>query len=473
MRYLIILLILLLTTCRSSQPLEVSNHHWQTCIAMANEYRQHVAREQVENAGFPAFTAAPFLHGTRFLDELVHEVTNDSQSRELLTVMTDLGDRIRRAENAILSSPFPRKQLDAIRDCSHLLSNESSLAELRKILIERLQQSPVVADHYNSTIQWLGLLPLLRPVFKWRIDLLHKEERQSFDAEEYFIRSETWTPISVSSQPIDAKALPTAYTNSALSLPLLAETDLLTLFDRYAPRLTIETMGHQDRPGKVVIENNTASINIGAASAYFLPSWTRFAGRNLLQLNYVFWFSSRESRRWIDLYSGTIDSLIWRVTLDEMGDVLLYDSIHSCGCYHKYFIASDEVQIRSIPGSAEPANIFDLTILEHSSGLRLLVTSNEHFIVGIDNAAETTGNPYTLIRYDDLYTLPGTSGAHSLFARNGIITGSERLERFTLWPTGIGNVGAMRQWGTHATGFVARQHFDDARLFDRYFTLDH
>jgi hypothetical protein len=29
----------------------------------------------------------------------------------------------------------------------------------------------------------------------------------------------------------------------------------------------------------------------------------------------------------------------------------------------------------------------------------------------------------------------------------------------------------MRQWGRHATAFVGRRHFDDARLMERYFTL--
>jgi hypothetical protein len=34
---------------------------------------------------------------------------------------------------------------------------------------------------------------------------------------------------------------------------------------------------------------------------------------------------------------------------------------------------------------------------------------------------------------------------------------------------GIDNSGAMRQWGTHATAFIGRQHFDDADLIERRF----
>ena len=39
------------------------------------------------------------------------------------------------------------------------------------------------------------------------------------------------------------------------------------------------------------------------------------------------------------------------------------------------------------------------------------------------------------------------------------------------WPMGITSAGQMRQWGRHATAFVGRRHFDDARLLDQYFEL--
>ena len=60
-------------------------------------------------------------------------------------------------------------------------------------------------------------------------------------------------------------------------------------------------------------------------------------------------------------------------------------------------------------------------------------------------------------------------GTRSAFAADGLIAGSERLERFYFWPMGIASAGQMRQWGRHATAFVGRRHFDDPTLFDRYF----
>ena len=171
-----------------------------------------------------------------------------------------------------------------------------------------------------------------------------------------------------------------------------------------------------------------------------------------------------------------MDSIIWRVTLDEDGLVLLYDSIHSCGCYHKYFIASDSLVARSQPDSKEPANIFSLDADTIQNGPTLAITANEHYIVGLGSAAHSSGHEtlsYDLLPYETLYSLPSDDGRRSLFDARGLIPGSERLERFTLWPTGIPSVGAMRQWGTHATGFIEEQHFDDVDLLGKYFETVH
>ncbi|MCS7102014.1 MAG: hypothetical protein NZL99_09990, partial [Burkholderiaceae bacterium] len=60
-------------------------------------------------------------------------------------------------------------------------------------------------------------------------------------------------------------------------------------------------------------------------------------------------------------------------------------------------------------------------------------------------------------------------GLRSAFGPDGLIAGSQRLERFFFWPMGIASAGAMRQWGRHATAFVGRRHFDDPLLIERYF----
>lgn len=58
-----------------------------------------------------------------------------------------------------------------------------------------------------------------------------------------------------------------------------------------------------------------------------------------------------------------------------------------------------------------------------------------------------------------------------MFNENGIVPGTERAERWLLWPMGIPNVGAMRQWGHHAIALLGRRHFDDPGLLDGLFRV--
>ena len=77
---------------------------------------------------------------------------------------------------------------------------------------------------------------------------------------------------------------------------------------------------------------------------------------------------------------------------------------------------------------------------------------------------------YEQADYAELLSLPdGAGGRRSLFGEDGIVRGTERLERFFLWPAGVKSPGAMRQWGRHATSFVGRSHFDDPRMLERLF----
>jgi hypothetical protein len=77
---------------------------------------------------------------------------------------------------------------------------------------------------------------------------------------------------------------------------------------------------------------------------------------------------------------------------------------------------------------------------------------------------------YTLERYGQLRNLRYSSTARrSMFDQYGLVPGSDRLERFILWPMGVLSPGAMRQWGRHAVAFVGRRHFDDPFYMDTMF----
>ena len=68
--------------------------------------------------------------------------------------------------------------------------------------------------------------------------------------------------------------------------------------------------------------------------------------------------------------------------------------------------------------------------------------------------------------------MPALILVRSVFDAHGFIAGTDRAEAWLFWPMGIARAGAMRQWGRHATAFVGRRHFDDARLIEHRFMLD-
>ena len=104
----------------------------------------------------------------------------------------------------------------------------------------------------------------------------------------------------------------------------------------------------------------------------------------------------------------------------------------------------------------------------------LRIQSQTHYLrrVAPESALIGERSTYTLRPYAELLTLDdGRGGTRSLFAEDGIVDGSERTERWWLWITGVWEPGAMRQWGRHATSFVGRSHFDDARFLEQNFVV--
>jgi hypothetical protein len=167
--------------------------------------------------------------------------------------------------------------------------------------------------------------------------------------------------------------------------------------------------------------------------------------------------------------------VVWRVTLAPDGEPLLYDSMHPCGCYHMFF-PTPRARPRAAPKPMEEWALVPQRLPRVQEGERPVVTiaSGTHYLerVSIVRGGESLVR-YAFRQYDELRSMPRAVGDHaSAFGPEGLIAGSERLERFIFWPMGIASAGAMRQWGRHATAFVGRRHFDDAELIEQRFELD-
>ena len=104
-----------------------------------------------------------------------------------------------------------------------------------------------------------------------------------------------------------------------------------------APVWEINTYDENDFPGNPTWDEGKIKIDVRKHITFIYHSYTRFYDKNLLQLNYVIWFPARPLTGSFDLLGGNIDGITWRVTFDYEGNVLFYDTIHNCGCYHMVF----------------------------------------------------------------------------------------------------------------------------------------
>lgn len=83
----------------------------------------------------------------------------------------------------------------------------------------------------------------------------------------------------------------------------------------------------------------------------------------------------------------------------------------------------------------------------------LWLSAGEHSLLEVDYRR----SPYPAISYqqrslNELRLLEHPQGRQSLYDRDGLVSGTARLERWLLWPSGVVSPGAMRQWGATRHG---------------------
>jgi hypothetical protein len=101
--------------------------------------------------------------------------------------------------------------------------------------------------------------------------------------------------------------------------------------------------------------------------------------------------------------------------------------------------------------------------------LVLRIASGSHYIQRV-YADRPSGGIVEFRPYRELYRVADAAGGSaSLFGAQGLVAGTERAERWLLWPMGIASPGAMRERGRHAIAFVGRRHFDDPDLLTGFF----
>ena len=335
-----------------------------------------------------------------------------------------------------------------------------------------------VPDDYVTWQRAVGLYPLVMSVVRFRTDDLFDELLAEFEDYQPQYPQVVYQP-NPEPQYSDrelAAVMKASRSRSALGIPRFSPDERSTLFATFAPAWIVEQRGDDDQigtPGR----DESGLVFEPQPVVYQKLSYTRLGALSLPQLKYLIWFPRRTKEGSWDILAGELDGLLWRVTLDAHGKPLLYDSMHPCGCFHLWF---------PVRGQLSPLPSSDISGEKPAAGISLArelrrpalsVAAGNHYLVGIEswdgghdnNYSELDSQVYEWRDYASLLA-PSPSG-HRLFSPTGLVTGSERPERFLLWPMGVPSAGAMREWGHHATAFQGRRHFDDANLLDRYFVI--
>ena len=448
-----------------------------------------VAETGVRDASVFAVSGFPYLRTNRFLTGLKDDLTNGSRKAQWLRLMQQLDLEARQKEinnlpaealqdlARLLGEPSGRQMLQqrAAFYSEKLLTHDQRQSNFYDLLLESVTDP----SEYSTTMRILGIYPLtLIPVtiVTHRVqNKFRKHHLVAADQIEILGELTAYKPSHVTdySDRIVRLILDRSRQNP-LRVPRPSAADRQTLLTMFAPVIYQDVAGDYDEIGEVVWQDDKVKINPAKPTVYCYLSHARLKGMPVLQLNYVFWYSSRNGREspWIE--KGPLDGLTVRVSIDFDGAPFMIDIMNNCGCYH-FFVPHVKKIGKMIP-TPDGIDAFVPRRLPASfpqKRLKLRIISGWHQVVNMDDAMTAARFlPYQLSDYKQLEMLPRDDQSfESIFNSAGIGKGTERIEPLIFFPMGIVDVGSMRQRGHHATKLVGREHFDEPDLFDRNFEV--
>lgn len=482
------LLLLILSACSSltvDSTTDPSDTEETRCRRWFSLLDQQIAQHGVGDAQDQRIAGFPQLRVSRFAASFRDQAAQDrADFGDWLDLLQVLGAEAHAIEIANLpeavvdvlpgnepASDNRERAMARTQHCAQVLSDlDRAAPDRRAMLLDRA----VVPDAYSTAARVWGMyaltrLPFAAGVRRWQADTV-----AAFNV----AGPSEGVPITryVPLEPGDGYRTEafTRVPRDALGIPQLDEALRQQLLDRHAPVFALPVEGGFDRIGALKLAGDgTPDVDTTQPTVYRRIAFVRQGQKTLVQLVYLAWFPERPPAGSVDLLAGTLDGLVWRVTLDDQGRPLLYDSIHACGCYHLFFptrsLRAKPAPEPGIEWLFTPANPPEL-----ARGERMLLhlAPRTHYLTGLAATREPQGERYRSLPEGLLRSLPLPGGGHrSLYGPDGIIAGTQRGERYLFWPMGVRDAGAQRQWGHHATAFVGRRHFDDPHLVDQRFDV--
>ena len=451
-----------------------------SCADFFAELDQRAAQTQVLDSGAFRVEGYPYLRVNRFLASFRTEVGDQAAFAAWVDRMQALDQDARRYEIANLpqatgSIPGSANDTDGlyakVASCGNLLKAADFKDSQPQ---EALRERATAPDEYMSLPRVLGLYPLISLFVSHGVSNWHAEARKTFTTEPPVDwQTSRYVPEKSNELPA-ARAILAQAPRDALGIPNYAPDARQALFRIFAPVWEVRAEAEYDRIGTPAwTSKDELEIDTRQPRTYTLLSFTRFGKEILTQLNYIIWFPSRPKENALDIYGGLLDGLNYRVTLDKNGEPLLYETIHNCGCYYEAY-PTRRLKVRKKIDYAEPPLILKAPELTPSREfMTVTMESRTHYVQHLYPSARRSqpeAKVYFLVDYGELQSLSDSSGGRkSMFSPDSLAPGSERLERWILWPTGVVSPGAMRQWGRHAVAFVGERHFDDPFSMDQMF----
>lgn len=435
------------------------------------EYAAMDARVEAAGVGDGAYYRVPgypYLRTDRLLASYATEIEGLEQTAGWIRRMRELDQEAREFEYRNLGMSFNEigRQRDRFLNCSRTLAT-FELEDPSNF--EKLKSAAQPDDEYSGVARTMGLYPLAVPLLRSRIEAEQAAARRDFErplSELDTAGALTLWNVKPPEEPdyeevSFRRALPDEF-----GLPGLTETQWLTLTQRYAPSLWIETASESDRPGMPRLTATGVDVDSTQPLVHYSISFARFGKEPVMQITYFFWFRGTG-----DAASPGIDGLLWRVTLDMDARPLAYESLHASGRSH-YWFPVQPLPRRGNGGYWHQDGFLPQgQIAESDRAVRLKAGSHavRRVVPVADARAERTAT-YELRRYEDLYTLPlPAGGSRSLFDPDGIVRGSAGPDPSWMWSSGVRHPGALKQYGHHTPAYVGRVHFDAPFLLESVF----
>jgi hypothetical protein len=455
------------------------------CVRWLAAIDDAVARAGVGDASAYRIPGFPYLRDDRFTASFAAQAYRDDVLFAALAQAARSLDREARAVE-IGNLPMPALaalasgERDAVAARTEACAGEIMAADLAQPAQRgRVLDNARVPDDYIDWNRIVGLYPLAHPFFAAGVARWHEEAIEAFRS---YAAGGAPQAAAVRYMPASGTPLSAARIREMLARAPRdglgrihpAPADLDRLFDAFAPVIEVENGGQADAIGALGWGPEAPPVvDASRPIVYRRMAYTRYGGEVLPQLVYTAWFSERPRTSAVDVLAGKLDGIVFRVTLGGDGNALVYDSIHPCGCYHMFFPSA---RLRELP-SPRPGDEWTFAPApapEPRDGQRIVLhlQSGTHYLTGVGADRAAGGTAYAMEDDDSLRSLPLPGGGRrSIYAADGLVAGSERLERLLFWPMGVPSAGTMRQWGHNATAFLGRRHFDDADLIERRYAL--